>query len=264
MRAWWWGEFEIPQGQGRQWRIGPCHLQVHRTEYELRVVLWRDEDAHDPTFDMDVPVDEEPPASAILGRFGFQRSPDRISLLPVPADRPVIARPEHPFYLPPHERAVIYVSSPLWVQLHAGNSGAMLFEQPLYRPSDTWFGDSTRSGELAYASRTTARLDLENIPILSHRAISAVELENRADTVLELDRLRLPAPNLSLHATAGGHLWTESVFLVREEDGDVAAIRTEDQPPAELGPMQFVRAPRVKSERGTLLRSFGRALRGDF
>lgn len=51
-----------------------------------------------------------------------------------------------------------------------------------------------REGELDSVSRTAARLNLPRLSILPHRTISAVRVENRASTVLELQRLRLPAP----------------------------------------------------------------------
>jgi hypothetical protein len=86
-------------------------------------------------------------------------------------------------------------------------------------------------------------------------------VENRASTVLELQRLRLPAPNLSIYATESGSLWTEAVGLVRDADGDFAAVRISETPPDEAGSTHFVAPARQAPVKDTLLRSFGHMLR---
>ena len=57
---------------------------------------------------------------------------------------------------------MIYVSTPLWVRVDVHDPPQFLQEIPVIRPSDTWFGPSTREGELGYAGRTHGRLNFEN------------------------------------------------------------------------------------------------------
>ena len=56
-------------------------------------------------------------------------------LLPNLADRPVVARPAVPFFIPPGEELELFVSTPIWVQLRSGTTD--LVELPCLRPSDT-------------------------------------------------------------------------------------------------------------------------------
>ena len=93
------------------------------------------------------------------------------------------------------------------------------------RPSDTWFGPSTLEGELCYESKTAVRFNLDNVPRRPHRAISVVRIRNRTDTQLSLERLKIPLPNLSLFGTEDGQLWTESITLERDEDGENATVK---------------------------------------
>ena len=255
----WWGEFELPLHEPRAWHVGSFRLHLARTEHELGITWWRDGDPGVPSTRVARQVNEIAPASALLERFGFGEVPASIDIRPAMPDRPLVVKPIHPFRLPPREEATLYVSVPLWLQLQ--NGGDVLFEEPLHRLSDTWFGPNTRVGELCFASRTTARTSLANLPVLPQRAMSTVRIRNQAHSVLELERLSLPVPNFSLHVGANGHLWTEAVLLEREADGDYAALELSSETPELAGTTQRVSPPRVAPERHTPLRAFGRMLR---
>lgn len=263
----WWGDFDLSVEQPRAWRVGSFRMHLARNRHELGVTWWREGDPADPVMRVDHPVDlpadptgdQAPPAEAQLERFGFREVPSRVSIRPAMADRPLVVTPIHPFRLPPREESTLFVSVPLWIQLLVDD--VVLFEEPLHRLSDTWFGPSTRVGELCYASRTSARLSLANLVVLPQRAMSAVRIRNQARSVLELERMSLPVPNFSLHAGDDGHLWTESVLLEREADGDFAALELGRETPDIAGVTKRVSPARVAPERHTPLRAFGRLLR---
>jgi hypothetical protein len=256
----WWGVHEIPLGETRTWWIGPLRLSITRLAHEIQITRWTEGDALAPGLRVADPEPIEPPASAEFGRFGFEQSPSAIHVAPLHADRPVVARPEYPFHLPARESATIYVSSPLWLQLRSRADAQPFYETSLFRPSDTWFGPSTRVGELCYASRTAARLNLENVPVLAQRAVAALHVRNRSAKRLDLERLKLPAPFLSLHASGDGHLWAERVTLLRRGNDDAAELELSRRPPDEAGTTAYVHAAREKPTRGALLRTFGRML----
>ncbi|MEX2503116.1 MAG: hypothetical protein WD336_12130, partial [Trueperaceae bacterium] len=175
-------------------------------------------------------------------------------------DRAVIVRPADPLTVPAGESVVLYVSTPLWLAIATHGPRHVLLEVPCYRPSDTWFGPSTREGDLAYASRTTARLDLADLPTRPHRAITPVQVTNRARDPLLIDRLRVPVEHLPLYGGARG-LWTPRVRLVRGgEHNDQADVQIDDGPPPQAGRSERLAPPRRTSDAGLNLRSFGRWL----
>jgi hypothetical protein len=255
----WWGEFDLPLRQERAWQMGGFHLRLMRTDQELTVSWWREGEASPFTTRAGFSPSEPAPPHASIERFGFRSTPGRILLRPAAPDRPLVATPVHPFRLPPREEITLYVSVPLWVQLLAED--VVLVEEPLLPLSDTWFGPDTRSGMLCYASRTTARTSLANQSVVPHRAVSTVRIRNLAPGVLELEKLSLPTPNLSVHAGDDGHLWTEAVSLEREADGDLAALELGTAPPAAAGSTRLLTAARVAPGRRTPLLAFGRLLR---
>lgn len=254
----WWGSFPLEIDAPRRWAIGPLRLQIERLSQEIRVTRWQEGDALDESLQVGAPAVDAPPADALLDRFGFEQAPDVIHVAPALADRPIVNQPENPFHLPPRETATIYVSVPLWVQLRTRADGPVLLETAIYQPSDTWFGPNTRVGELCYANRTKARVNLQNVLLRPQRIVSAVSIRNRSSRRLDLERLKLPAPFLSVHASETGHLWTEKVTLVRESEEDEAELELSRKPPMEAGETTFVHGARLKPLRGALHRAFGR------
>lgn len=225
----WWGAVRVPQGSARRWRIGPFHLRVARFAGEWR--LEREVDKTDPLADElelaeAVEIDAEPLAR--VDRYGFAGDDEELDLEVALADRAVVSRPEESFRLPAGERITLFVGTPLWIRISAG--GRLLSDEPILRPSDTFFGQTTMEGELCYASRTFCRARLEKTIRRPHRALSAVHIQNLAEEPLPLERIKLPVPYLALYLAADGRLWTEDVSFERRE-GAADTSRLEKHPP---------------------------------
>lgn len=253
----WWGQFALATNARAYWRIGPLEIWAERTEREWRFFDRQLDSPLDTTVMVECPTQREvPPEVTSHRRFGFSVSVDHIQLLPVTAPRAIIVSSEVPFALPPKQETTVYVSSPLWVEIRIDKPSFSLLEVPVHRPSDTWFGPSTLEGELCFAGRTRARQELSSVDILPHRAISAINIRNRAGSLLQLERIKIPTPNLSVFADPAGQPWTEQVMLDRESDGDFAALRLSKMP-GEKSDYELLRGPRTKLEKGLSIRSFG-------
>jgi hypothetical protein len=203
----------------------------------------------------------EAPDDATVFRYGFQDPPDVVRLKPCLADRPVVVNPESPLLVPPNEDLVLYLSTPLWVIVTIGSSSAVLLDHPTDRPTDTWFGSTTTTGELCYASRTAARLTFDNLPVRPHRAVTIASISNRAASPLAVEKLRIPAPQMSVYGTEGGRLWTETVTFERHEDGEMARHQHGKGPPDIATTATLLGGPRSPVEPGLIVRTFGGLLR---
>ncbi|HMB68539.1 MAG TPA: hypothetical protein VKU85_04485 [bacterium] len=254
----WWGDFEIEETGTRSWSIGPFRMWVLRSPVEWSVSMTRAGEAYDSSLAVALDDEAAPGEGAETRRFGFRGSPGTLQVRPLLAPWPVIVNPLRPFAVPGGQEVVIYVGTPLWISLAVAPPRTALLDAPLHHPSATWFGGDTRQGELCYASRTHANLRLENVRHWPHRAVSPVRIRNRAGGLLEVRNLRLPMPNLSLFADGAGRLWTQTVVLEREEDGDFAALRLETDPPEAAGSMETVGGPRELAGKRVLVRAFGR------
>jgi hypothetical protein len=256
----WWGKFSIPENTTAYWRVGPLEMWITRTAKEWRIGTVGHDDVTDPALvvnNLDESSQPQPNELVDWQRLGFRQTTETIVLIPLLAARPLVVKPETKFVLPQKEETTLYISSPLWIQFELGQPPSKVLEKVIFRPSDTWFGPSTMDGEICYASRTRARLRLEELDVLPHRAISAFHIKNRAKSKLVLDRLKLPMPNLSVYSAADGRLWTEAVTLDRREDGDLAELQLGKGPPPEVRPAGLLQGPRSKPEKGLLIRAFG-------
>jgi hypothetical protein len=168
----------------------------------------------------------------------------------------VVIRPRDPLFLLSGQETVMYLSTPLSLRVQVGEPAALLREVAMLRLSDTWFGPSTREGEICYAGRTHARHDLAEVPRRAHRAITPLKIVNHAASVLPLDRISLPVPLLSVYGAADGRLWTEGVSLQRASDSDMATLKIDRSPPAYAGEVVRLAGPRQPAARGGVVRAF--------
>lgn len=265
----WWGEVTLDVYKGGQWEIGPSTIWVYRSSHDWRVVsrpstdpVTADPMAERSSVTVPVEVDE---MTAVLeaeddnlhtNRYSVRATNETVALRPALADRPVVARPEHPLSVLPGESVTLYLSTPLWVRVVLVDSDRQLLEVPSHRMSDTWFGPSTREGELCYATRTAGRLRLDKLPLRLHRALTPLQIRNRAQDALALERVQLPAPHLALYRTADDVLWTEAVTMTRREGDDGADVRVKDGPPSDVGEATPLQAPRTPSKQGLFTSTF--------
>ena len=254
----WWGSFTLPLEQILQWRIGPLSLVVRCLEGEWHIAHQRTVDFdHDDTTWEFLPTDRLPETLDEHSRYIFSKTVKRLILTPKLADRAIISRPRVPFNLTAGEEVILYVSSPLWIELALETSPATVLEEvAIQRPSDTWFGSSTLEGELCYASSTHCRTNLEELPQRVHRAITPVLIRNQADTTLTVERLNLPAPLLSLYACADGQLWTSRVTLIRGKHGDMAELKIDNKAPEQAESPALLCKPRETTNASVLIRAF--------
>jgi len=257
VRETWYGSFALDEDSAGLWTVGPFTLWALRAASEWRLATRRESEASNEISAVEIPAPgEDPAANSELNRYGFSTSPAEISLLPLLGDRPVVFSAESPLLLPSQEEMTLYVSTPAWIEVTLGDPPVTVMEQPLQRPTDTWFGPSTMRGELCYAVRTSARLRLERLPVRPHRVFSMVHIVNRAETHLSFARVKIPVPQMSVYGTADGRLWTEKVTLERDQNEGGATVHLGSGPPPQAADATLIHGPRTVGERGLLTSAF--------
>ena len=257
----WWGQYQIPVGAARYWRVGALDLFVTRKEQGWLVQSFENrlDDAALPPLEMAREIDWMPENTAAdVVHYRVPDQADLLTLLPRLADRPVVSRPRMPFNVGPGATVTLYVGTPLWMELRAGNEALLLCELPLMRPLQTWFGASTYEGELCYAGRTHCRTHAEEVPLRPWRAMSPLRLENQGTTGWLLDRLALPVPQLPLFGAPDGRLWTSSLSTRRNAEGELGDIRIGSSVPNEPGPWTELGKPRQGGSSSVLGRFYGK------
>ena len=215
----WWGSFRLAEGEQRFLRCADLCLQLRSLPQQWWLAYgWQNEVSQfEPVLEQGVGT-----AGTLENeqRFVFAQLPTELTIQPALADRPVVCRPVVSVSLLPFQEATLFVCLPLWIRLGADKGDKTLLDIPTVRVCDSWFGPNTREGVISYASQVSEQLDVK--PIANNKARAAIEvrIQNQSDQMLTLDKISVPAPNLSLYADKDGQFWTPRITLVRRDHED--------------------------------------------
>lgn len=165
-------------------------------------------------------------------RWPVPEGADRVHLSPVFPPRPLVAEPDRSFRLLPRAGARIFVRVPLWVRVDVvADARRTLTEVPSVVLSDTWWGGFTE-GELCYWLRTTARRRVPSEAFRPHLAACPLELVNRSDEELPVEKIVLRVAHLSLFAE-DGRLWADETRVRYRGADEPSEIQVSGRRPAE-------------------------------
>ena len=253
-QATWWKGQEVKVGEHLECRIGSLALTIGhgKDEWMLSSNAIAEEQADSRAlFTTAKGLPEE-----VDERFVQSGDSGQIILAPLLADRPVVIRPRQPVYLLSGQTITLFLSTPIWLKIMVGDPAVLLKEMPVLALSDTWFGPSTREGELCYAGRTQARHDPADLPDRPHRAITPLTIHNKASSPLPLEKISLPVPMLALYGDQSGKLWTQKVTLTRQEQGELASIQIDSRTSEGDSDLTRLAEPRMESGRSGMTRAF--------
>lgn len=258
----WWGDSKVGVGEGATFHLGPLELHARRDARTWTLQFERTMSAPRDRVRVDVPA-SAPTFSprAHLSRVAFRATNELLLVRPALPDRVLIVAPQIRFSVAPREDLTLFARVPVWMRIFAGDPPdvpALLREIMTVRLRDTWSGPTTRDGELGYATREDDFATPDESPPAAHEVVCPLRVNNRAPTLLALEEIRIPLPQLPLFADASGILWTPTVTLEREPDGDLAELRVAEEPPVDA---VRVAEPRVAAERRRIVKVFGNLLR---
>lgn len=242
----WWGELEFEIGQARVWRFGSLYVRITRSLHEWQLEYHRPHHQSEFIQDWEV-LDEQASFSKpiVLQRFLFAQTTRHITLLPRLADRSVIIKPINPIFIPPGHHGTLFVSTPLWLSGYVKDRPEPLFDIPINRPKDSWFGPDTLRGELCYATPVEGRTHLEHLIPRAFRAVTPVYFDNVSDGMMKLDRMNLPVPALPLfHQAETGRIWTSQLEVLQDDEHRPPRIRLDHKTPSQAGEVSFIQPPR--------------------
>lgn len=243
-----WGDHPLPEGDEiRTVEIGPLTLWARCSADEIWLAhrsgdWWR----RDGDAGAEPPSDDE----------GWVRwpVPDETATLrlePVFPPRTLVVKPELSFRLLPGAHGRIFVRVPLWVRaVAAGPEEHALTEIPSVVLSDTWWGEFTE-GELCYWLSTSARRRITPGIFQPHLAVCPLDLANRSDSELEVEKIALRVGHLSVFRGENG-FWSDVTRVKYRGAAEGSEIEVSGRPPREAGD----EATRITESRAGRARSF--------
>lgn len=277
-----WGHHPLAEDEERTVDVGPLRLHLRRTKDEI----WLAHEALGRDGEASIVAEaltrgggrERSPSSRSGGGIGDERESERgedgeiewsrwavpspsdpIRLMPAFPDRPVVVEPDGPFHLARRARVRVYVRVPLHVRIGTGGAAEPAFARiPTVTLSDTWFGDF-QEGELCYFLPTTARREIGHEHFAPHLAACPLELSNRADEELKVEKLALRVAHLSLFSREGD-FWSDQAEVGYRGADLGSDLRMSGKPPAEAPEARLVVPPEVPAETGFRARTFARRI----
>lgn len=253
----WWGEHHFELQQSLAWQLGSLLLRITRASHEWRLEYHRPRVENNTNMDWQMLTDSAfcMPEPATIERYMFLQTHDKLRLMPRLANRSVVIKPNDPIFIPPSEKAMLYISTPLWLAGFVEQMKEPIFELPIAVPKDTWFGPNPRVGEMCYATQVDGRTDLNLLPPRAFRAVTPVEVSNDSDHQLRFDRMNIPVTALPLfYSDSTQRLWTSHIKVSYSNTERAAKVRIEQGTPNLAGQVQLIHAPR--SSAGVLMNIF--------
>jgi len=253
-----WGTHALPEGEATTIGIGPLTLWVRAPEGEVWIAYAPGGGSRGGRADVpEAATRARERAEDDWVRWPVPEGTDAIVLSPVLGPRPVVVEPEVSFRLLPQSGARIFVRVPAWVRLRLpGAEGAVLTEVPSVLLSDTWWGDPTE-GELCHWLSTTARRAVDPGVIGPHHVVCPLQLANRSEEELPVERIALRVEHLSIYAE-DGRFWADETRVRYRGAEEGSEIEMAGRPPAEAPGSTRVAEPRSPIPRGLRARSFAR------
>lgn len=268
-----WGAHPLDDDAETTVRVGPLSIHLARTAAELRL-------AHSRTA-VTAQTPPEPGATTAggareeVGSEGEagseEEAPDlewsrwaagdraaSVTLSPALPERPLVVAPEEPFHLPAGADARIYVRVPLWVKVEMGGrrGPTTLANLPTIPASDTWWG-SVEDGELGYWLTTHARRRVSDDLFAPHLVMCPVQLVNRSEDDLTVDKIALRTAYLTLYRD-GGRIWADETRVRYQGDAEGSHLDMAGRPPQEAPGATLLVEPSLRMARGFRARTFGR------
>jgi hypothetical protein len=247
-----WTPHTIGQGQTLDLCLGSLRLWIHRREKEWRIAHETEPESAERC---SVSVTDEPFAPGRdWTRWILEDHIEQIELKPQLPDRPLIVRPEMPMCLMPKQSIQLFVGIPIWLAITFNAKHGQVIEIPTASLSNSWFGSFT-AGELCYALKTTARVNMHSLSPSAQRVVFPLEIRNTSPEKLKFERLCIRPQYLNIFQ-GKTRLWTSKGRVsYRGEDHWSRIVYSSNAPEFDQAGPPIGQA-REAMQRGAFLKTF--------
>ncbi|MBN1349468.1 DUF432 domain-containing protein [candidate division KSB1 bacterium] len=245
-----WEQFEMPTADILPWQLGPLHVWFKNIAAEL----WVAYEHIDPEQGA-AEIRSVPPEDVNWLRYAFQAGYHNIQFVPLLPNRPLVVKTEAPFRLLNDAETKIYIRVPIWVKIEMVNKKKItLTELPTVTLSNTWFGSFTE-GELCYWLSSGARRTIAPDAARPYMVICPINVINRADEDLFVEKICLRVANLSLFYD-GIQLWSDETNVFYKGSSEFSDLEVTGVAPSEAKSAQLIASPRNPVKKSIASRTF--------
>lgn len=190
-----WKKYEFAVNQTLLFKAGFAEVLVKHISNGWLIKSWVPDQ---PNVDLQVEETDDFVGDSEVFHFQTGKSHD-LYVAPVLPNKAVVFRNNKNIKISAGESANLFLQIPLTMQFYFQEvkEENRIFEAPLQRLSDTWFGEAD-NGEPAYSIGNSYELQYAEINSMPWEAISPVEIINNTTGVFDLQRLILRVEDFSL------------------------------------------------------------------
>lgn len=239
-----WKEYDLNKNNSFESSIGETKIICKYENTELKLAY-----THNHSSDTFIPKDDD------WQRWALKNKSVKIRIHPVFPDRPVVVKPENVFKIVKNSEAKIYVRVPLWIKIELmGKKHQVLTEVPSVILSNTWFGNFFQ-GELCYWISSGANRKFTIDPKKDYLAICPINLINKANEDLVVEKISLRVTNLCLYFD-GKQLWSDDTNVYYTGSMEESEIEASGQPPVESPAAKLISEQREKHNKTFTAKTF--------
>jgi len=254
----WFGQYSFELNQTMHFNFGTLELWITRKTKE-----WVLQHIHHNTSEeveqVQINLTAQLPAQAdCIKRVVTTNESNTLTIMPLLADRALVSRPTISTVIAQGEVVNLFVTCTCWCHVTIAGSEITLMDLPIKHYSDTWFGPNPREGELCYASKTNASLDIEGYITKPYRAKIPIKIVNRLGEAFCLERLNIPVPYLDIFVDPQNQLWGQGLTFIREPAHKEIKIRRNKSQALEKLGLKAIVSARKQSEDNIMIKAFDR------
>lgn len=239
----WWGKTHFDLNQSKAWQLGSLTVRLTRLLNEWRLEYHRPSIQHDSEQSFKILNDVHFALSQPIKveRFMFAQTSSDLLLMPRLSPRSIVIKPAEPVYIPARQNTTFYISTPLWLRTFVPKETQHLFELPIIRPKETWFGINKQQGELCYATVVDARTSLNLLMPRAFRAVTPIFVQNHSHQLLRFERMNIPVMALPLYySQSTGRLLTSQIKVSYDAKEQQPKIKIEQRSPKFAGQVDLI------------------------
>lgn len=247
-----WGELSLEAGKTEFIELGNLRLWMLLKDDDL----WIGYLHSDPEEADSVKTDLEPPEDLEWSRWATKAAMEKVRLLPVFQDLPLIVNSEYPLKISPGTEIKIYARIPIWIQISIPQNNYKLIEIPTVKLSRTWFG-TPLEGELCYHAKTKARRDLSQVEPKPYLVNCPILISNKSEEDLNFENFCYRVERLSVYRY-NEELWADETQIIYHGESLNSDVIMTGKLPKGIDKKKLLSKPRKQIQKSFATRTFKR------
>lgn len=249
-----WGDRTLEVGKMEFVSIGNLHLWLLFKDADLWIGYRyiNDEAAVDPD-------DPDPPEDLDWLRWAMEGDLQKIQLLPVFPDKPLVVKSEYPLKISSGTKIQVFARIPIWIRISVARNDYQLIELPIIKLSRTWFGNPLE-GELCYHATTKARRSLSKVNPKPYLVNCPIQISNKSEEELSFENFCYRVERLKIFEH-NDQLWADETQVIYHGESLNSDIIMTGKLPEGIKEEQLLTKPRKEVHKSLATRTFNRFLK---